>query len=898
LLLENCITAMNKTNPLLILCLFVFVNAKSQSKDSLVPKKKYFTQRINGEITLDGIPREAAWDAVEWGGDFIQWQPHEGKAPSQQTNFKILYDDKFLYLAYRCHDLAPDSIIKRMGRRDVFPGDWVEINIDSYHDQRTGFSFTLSVSGVRSDEFISENGNNWDQSWNPIWFAKTNVDDKGWTGEVKIPLSQLRYNSEAEKVWGLQVTRRLFRKEERSTWQYIPQNAGVWVSGFGELHGLKNIPMHRQVEIAPYIVAQADKYKKEDGNPFATGFDKKLSAGVDGKVAITNDLILDFTINPDFGQVEADPSQVRIDGFQNFFEERRPFFIESRNIFDYQLTNSIAGGDYDADLLFYSRRIGSSPHGYPNTNGTEYVKMPLNTSILGAAKFSGKTKKGVSIGILESITEREMATVDNNGQKRRELVEPLTNYFVTRVQKDIKAGNTVLGAIFTGVNREKGLSDFLHRNAYSGGLDFLHFWKNRAYYIRGNIIFSHVNGTKEAIYNTQTSFEHLFQRPKAPEFEVDANRTSLTGTGGTFKIGKSGGKPGKNGEVFRFESGVTLRSPQLELNDIGFMLTSNEINHFTWAGIMWQKAFSIFRNARINYNHWLRWDYGGQFLYNAFNVNTHATFKNNWQSGFGVTWNPYDISNNALRGGSSLRRPAGIGGFYYVRSDFRKKFNANLNTNFFWGFDNTVQGNNLSLTLTYQPTNALNINITTSYSDNWRRQDQFVSNINYNNTVRTIVSKVKQKTLRFVGRFDYNITPELTLQYYGQPFITRPRYNNFGYVSDPLAKKYDDRFHVFSANEISFNNSTGEYDVDEGGDGTLDYSFDKPDFNFVQFRSNFVVRWEYKPGSELYLVWSQGNTPDAFGDLETPLSESLFNNAFADQARNIFLIKWTYRFLR
>ena len=898
MLLENCITAMNKTNPLLILCLFVFVNAKSQSKDSLVPKKKYVTQRINGEITLDGIPREAAWDAVEWGGDFIQWQPHEGKAPSQQTNFKILYDDKFLYLAYRCHDLAPDSIIKRMGRRDVFPGDWVEINIDSYHDQRTGFSFTLSVSGVRSDEFISENGNNWDQSWNPIWFAKTNVDDKGWTGEVKIPLSQLRYNSEAEKVWGLQVTRRLFRKEERSTWQYIPQNAGVWVSGFGELHGLKNIPMHRQVEIAPYIVAQADKYKKEDGNPFATGFDKKLSAGVDGKVAITNDLILDFTINPDFGQVEADPSQVRIDGFQNFFEERRPFFIESRNIFDYQLTNSIAGGDYDADLLFYSRRIGSSPHGYPNTNGTEYVKMPLNTSILGAAKFSGKTKKGVSIGILESITEREMATVDNNGQKRRELVEPLTNYFVTRVQKDIKAGNTVLGAIFTGVNREKGLSDFLHRNAYSGGLDFLHFWKNRAYYIRGNIIFSHVNGTKEAIYNTQTSFEHLFQRPKAPEFEVDANRTSLTGTGGTFKIGKSGGKPGKNGEVFRFESGVTLRSPQLELNDIGFMLTSNEINHFTWAGIMWQKAFSIFRNARINYNHWLRWDYGGQFLYNAFNVNTHATFKNNWQSGFGVTWNPYDISNNALRGGSSLRRPAGIGGFYYVRSDFRKKFNANLNTNFFWGFDNTVQGNNLSLTLTYQPTNALNINITTSYSDNWRRQDQFVSNINYNNTVRTIVSKVKQKTLRFVGRFDYNITPELTLQYYGQPFITRPRYNNFGYVSDPLAKKYDDRFHVFSANEISFNNSTGEYDVDEGGDGTLDYSFDKPDFNFVQFRSNFVVRWEYKPGSELYLVWSQGNTPDAFGDLETPLSESLFNNAFADQARNIFLIKWTYRFLR
>jgi hypothetical protein len=772
----------------------------------------------------------------------------------------------------------------------------VEINIDSYHDQRTGFSFTLSVSGVRSDEFISENGNRWDPSWNPIWFAKTHVDDKGWTGEVKIPLSQLRYSKEPDKVWGFQVTRRLFRKEERSTWQYIPQNAGVWVSGFGELHGLKDIPFHRQVEIAPYVVAQADKYKKEDGNPFAKGFDKKLAAGLDGKVAVTNDLILDFTINPDFGQVEADPSQVRIDGFQNFFEERRPFFIESRNIFDYPLTSSAAGGDYDADLLFYSRRIGSSPHGYPNITGSEYVKMPLNTSILGATKFSGKTKNGISIGILESVTEREMATVDNNGQKRRELVEPLTNYFVARAQKDFNGANTVFGVIFTGVNREKGLSDFLHRNAYSGGLDFLHYWKNRAYYIRGNVIFSHVNGTKEAIYRTQTSFEHLFQRPNAKEFDVDDSRTGLTGMGGTFKIGKSGGKSGKNGEILKFESGVTLRSPELELNDIGFMLTANEINHWSWAGLQWQRSVSIFRNARINYNHWTRWDFGGQFLFSAFNFNAHGTFKNNWQAGMGTTWNPYDISNNALRGGSSLRRPAGMGQFAYVRTDFRKKVYANLNTNFFWGFDNTIKGNNLTLTLVIQPTNALNINLSASYADNWRRQDQFVRNINYNNAIKTIVSEVKQKTLRFVGRLNYSITPDLTLQYYGQPFITRPRYNNFGYVSNPLAKKYDDRFHVYSPNEISISNGT--YFIDETGDGNADYSFDKPDFNFVQFRSNLVVRWEYRAGSELYLVWSQGNTPDAFGDLDTPLTQSLFDNAFADQARNIFLIKWTYRFLR
>lgn len=885
-----------KTNVLLILAIFFFPVAKADPGDSVIEKKKYFTKRAVGEITLDGILKEEAWNAVEWGGDFIQWQPDEGKPPSQPTSFKILYDDKYLYIGYRCHDLSPDSIVRRMGRRDVFPGDWIEINIDSYHDQRTAFSFTLSVSGVRSDEFVSENGNNWDANWNPIWFAKTHIDDKGWSGEVKIPLSQIRYGNEADKVWGFQVTRRLFRKEERSTWQYIPQNSGVWVSGFGELHGLKDIPMHRQVELAPYVIAQVDKYQKEEGNPFAEGLDGKIAAGLDGKVAVTNDLILDFTINPDFGQVEADPSQVRIDGFQNFFEERRPFFIESRNIFNYQLTGSEAGGEYDADLLFYSRRIGSSPHGYPATSNGEYVKMPLNTSILGAVKFSGKTKKGVSIGILESVTEREMATVDNNGQKREELVEPLTNYFVARLQKDIKAGNTVLGGIFTAVNREEGLSDMLHRNAYSGGFDFLHFWKKRTWYLRGNIVFSHVNGTKEAILNTQRSFEHLFQRPNAKEVEVDANRTSLTGMGGTFRLGKSGGKSGTHGQIFKFESGVTVRSPGLELNDIGFLLTSNEINHFTWAGLQWQKPFSIFRNARINYNHWFRWDYGGQFLYDAFNFNAHGTFKNNWQTGMGTTWNPYDISNNALRGASSLRRPAGMGQFVYVTSDSRKKVYANLNLNYFWGFDNTITGGNYSLSLVFQPTNALNINLSASYSDYWRRQDQFVSNVDYNNMVRTIVSEVNQETLRFVGRLNYNITPDLTLQYYGQPYITRPLYTNFGYVSDPLAKKYDDRFHVFTPNQISFNND--EYFIDETGDGIADYSFSNPDFNFVQFRSNFVVRWEYRAGSELYLVWSQGNTPDAFGDVDTPLTQSLLDNAFAEQARNIFLIKLTYRFLK
>ncbi len=825
---------MRKPCLLLSILVVLILDARAGPSDSTIVKKKYFTQRLKGTINLDGIPDEEAWNIVEWGGDFVQWQPNEGNPPSQPSNFKIVYDDRFLYIAYQCHDVSADSIVKRMSRRDEFPGDWIEINIDSYHDLRTAFSFTLSVSGVRGDEFVSNDGNNWDRNWNPIWYSKTHVNDKGWTAEVKIPFSQLRYGNEPDKVWGFQVTRRLFRKEERSYWQHIPQNIGGWVSRFGELHGLKDIPMHRQVEIAPYMIAQAATYKKQPGNPFAKGFDRKLSAGLDGKFAVTNDLILDFTVNPDFGQVEADPSQVRIDGFQNFFPEQRPFFMESRNIFDYQLTGSQLGGDYDADLLFYSRRIGGSPHGYPNTGPGEYVKSPSNTSILGATKFSGKTKNGLSIGVLESVTAREMATIDYNGQKRKELVEPLTNFAVARLQKDFKGGNTIIGGILTGVNREKGLSDVLRRNALSGGLDFIHYWKNMTWYVRGDVIFSDVNGSKEAIVNTQTAFEHLFQRPGANEVSFDSTRTSLTGTGGTIRFGRSGGKSGKHGEVFRFETGITYRSPQLELNDIGFMLSANEINQFTWAGLQFQRPFSVFRTARLNVNHWAKWDCSGKFLFDLLNFNANGTFKNNWQSGMGISYNPFEVSNNALRGASSIRRPIGVGPNIFITSDYRKKLYGNVNVGGFWGFDNTVASRNASLQITFQPLNALNVSVSGNYSYNWRRQDQFVQNISYNNITRSIVSSVKQKTLRLVVRINYNITPDLTLQYYGQPYITRPLYSNFAYVSNPMAKKFEDRFHLFTPNEITSDPNNGNYLIDENHDGSTDYSFEKPDFNFVQ----------------------------------------------------------------
>lgn len=873
---------------------FAFGQAKSGDLEGIV-KKKYFTERIKSESpVIDGILNDLVWETVEWGGDFIQNQPTEGIAPTEQTRFKILYDEKNLYIAYFCEDSAQDSIVERMSRRDQFPGDWVEINIDSYHDLRTAFSFTISASGVRGDELISNNGNNWDGSWNPIWHAKTSIDEKGWYAEVVIPFSQLRFKNTDNNVWGIQFTRRFFRKEERSIWQNIPRNAGVWVSGFGELHGIRDIKAKRQFEAAPYLVTSVEKYKKEEGNPFATGLDSKLSAGIDGKIAVTSDLIVDYTINPDFGQVEADPSQVRIDGFQNFFREQRPFFIESRNIFDYQVTGSEAGGDYDSDILFYSRRIGSSPHGYPKLGSNQFAKIPSATPIIGATKFSGKTK-GLSIGILESVTREVYAKIDANGTEDKQLIEPLTNYFVGRIQQDFNEGQTVLGGIFTAVNRNSDLNSLVHKSAYTGGLDVQHFWNERKWYVKSNFVMSSVQGTKEKILDTQTSFEHLFQRPNASELSIDSSLTALQGTGGTFKIGKIGGTPGKYGQVFKFESGFTYRSPGLELNDIGFMLASNEIYQFNWAGFQFTQPTKLFRQRRINFNNYSQFDFSGQFLTTWFNTNMHGTFNNNWSVGTGVNFTPFFISNNALRGGSSLRANGNVNNWIYINSDERKKLTYSVNIFHLYGLENTSYAGNYELGIGIQALDALSFYIASGYNNSTKKQDQYAATAYFNGEERTIVSKLEQQTLNFTLRMSYNITPDLTIQYYGQPFITRPIFSDFAYVVDPLNKDFESRFQKFSASDITKIDDV--YQVDENGDGSVDYSFGSPDFNFVQFRSNLVARWEYKAGSELYLVWSQNNSPDAFGDLNTPIFNSLWNNSFNKEGkRNILLLKMTYRF--
>jgi len=855
-----------------------------QAQDKAMVEKRIYRTKALGEVpspVIDGLLNDESWNIVAWTGDYIENQPDENTPPTEETKFKIVYDKKFLYFAFKCYDKDPKGIVKRLSRRDGFEGDWVEINIDSYHDKRTGFSFTVSVSGVKGDEFISENGNNWDGSWNPIWYMKTNIDDEGWTAEVKIPFSQLKFGDAKDQIWGLQSTRRYFRAEERSVWQRVPPDAPGWVSEFGELHGLTDIEPQKQVEIQPFVVAQQESYPKQVGNPFRDGNDKKLNGGLDAKIGLTNDLTLDLTINPDFGQVEADPAAISLDGFQIFFEEKRPFFVENKNIFNFRFADG-------SDNLFYSRRIGRSPQGYPSASGS--VDIPDNTTILGAAKFSGKTQNGWSIGILESVTDKEFARIDDGTTRTKELVEPLTNYFVGRLQKDFNNRNTYIGGMFTAVNRklEGNTLDFLHSAAYTAGLDFNHNWNNRKYYATGNLVLSNVHGNENAITATQQSLAHLFQRADAKNVSVDPTRRSLTGTGGKIEAGKA-----SDGN-WRYYGLLVWRSPELELNDVGFMHHANEIREYAVLTYQTLKPFGAFRKIFNRLEQFTSFDFDGNYNRIQYSTYPSVTFKNNWNMNAQFQYKPRIYTNTVLQGGPRFRYSTEVFESINFNSDSRKKFR-------YYGGIYASQGKDKSFSYTeydagfaYQPVNAFTFSFSPNYSKNTSKT-QYITGTYFGSDPRYIMGELDQRTLSASVRLDFNINPNLTVQYYGQPFISRGRYKNLNRVANPVAGDFRDRVSTFNASQISFNAITDTYFVDENVDGLPDYAVSNPDFSFVQFRSNLVVRWEYIPGSEIFLVWSQGVTGNA--NAREDLFSGLDNQILSRRPENIFLVKATYRFI-
>ena len=864
------------------LCFLLFVNIHTAQQVASTSLKSYTTLEINTTAapTIDGNLDDSIWASTEWGTQFIEVNPDENTDPSVQTKFKILYDQKHLYVALKALDPEPETITDRLSRRDGFVGDRINVLIDSYHDLRTGFLFTVTAAGVRGDEFITDNGNNIDASWNPIWSAKALIDNEGWTAEMKIPLSQLRFSNDPNQVWGLNVVRNYFKNNELSAWNRIPIGAAGWVSEAGKLKGLKNIKPQKQIEIQPFVVTKLDRYEAEAGNPYADGNDFNLNTGLDAKIGITNDLTLDVTINPDFGQVEADPAAINLDGFEIFNRDQRPFFVENKNIFDYRFADN-------RNNLFFSRRIGRSPQVNLETTDEAFVNQPQNTTILGAAKFSGKTKNGWSIGVLESMTSKEFTEISTNGNTSESLAEPFTNYLVGRVQKDFNKKNTFFGGMFTATNRfiTPEVSE-LRKSAYSGGIDFTHQWKNRAYFMEANIVMSHVQGSKEAIKLTQENLTHLFNRVDATHLEVDPNRTSLTGTGGRFGIGKVGG------QHWNYNAGFKWVSPELELNDIGFLRSADEMIQYANLRYRSIKPTGVFRDFNVRFNQFSAFDFEGNYNRIQYQINGSASFLNNWEIDFGLAHKPRIFSNSILRGGPRWRFSKENFQFFFVGSDRRKNFNGTIGL-----IHSQAKENNFSLLkfeseLNYQPTNAFNISLSPEYSIS-KNQTQYVTQSDYNSDSRYVLGTIDNHTLTASVRLDYTINPNLSIQYYGQPFISRGRYKDFKYVTNPVAERLTERFQLYDSNQINL--SGNDFQVDENRDGTMDYSFSNPDFSYVQFNSNLVLRWEYIPGSELFLVWSQGVKSSVSSS--DGLFEGFETGILDERPQNIFLLKATYRFI-
>ncbi|WP_051538889.1 DUF5916 domain-containing protein [Prolixibacter bellariivorans] len=849
----------------------------------IAQNKMYVTERITKDIpVVDGVFNDKLWKTGKWESGFFQKSPENGKAPSQQTAFQLYYDNNFIYVAIKCYDNEPDKIVRRMSRRDGETGDRVTIEFDSYNDKRTSFIFGVNAAGVKNDGVIVREDGVADLTPDPIWVVKTQVVNDGWNAEMKIPVSQLRFNNADEMTWGLQVKRFFFRNQEYDTWQNVPDSLSGWINNYGKLKGIHKIKARKSVEIAPYVMSKMTTYEKQDGNPFADGRDFKFDAGVDGKIGLTNDLTIDFAINPDFGQVEADPSVVNLTAFETYYDEKRPFFIEGSNITNFNFDIATQ------DNLFYSRRIGRAPQGIPSYTAGEYVSVPERTKILGAVKLSGKTKNGWSVAVMENVTKKERATIDNHGERRKETVEPASNYFLTRLQKDMNQGNTILGGMVTSVYRniENDNLNFLNTSATTAGLDFTQYFKNRKYALTAKLATSHITGSKEAMLYQQLSSRRYYQSPDAAH-SVDTTLTSMIGSGGSLMFSKGGNKG------FNYGTLITWRSPGFETNDIGYLKKSDYVFQDIWAEYIISKPFSIFRLVDLNADVSTVWNFRRREMY-SINTSGYFEFTNHWNLNLQLSRTGENIQRATLRGGPSLKRPGYFE--YLVMAHTSRTKKVRLGAAIWQALFDDKAGRNTTLisSVTYRPANALMFYISPTY-DYVSNALQYVTQKSYEGEPRYIVSHIKQESFYVTIRADYSITPDLTLQYYASPFISGGLYDTFKRVTHPMAASYSDRFHTYRPDEISYSAGNMLYNISENGTGQTDYSFGNPNFNFKQFRSNLVLRWEYHAGSVLYLVWSQSRT-GANADGTFDFSKNI-SDLFKITPTDVILLKLSYRFL-
>ena len=805
-------------------------------------------------VRLDGEFGEAVWTRAVPVTEFVQRDPREGAPPSFGSEVRVAYDASFVYVAVRAFDREPDRIVGIRTRRDSpSPSDWIRVVIDSYHDRRTAYEFAVNPAGVKQDRYWFADGNS-DQSWDAVWDVAVSRDAEGWKAEFRIPLSQLRFETGKRDTFGFGVIREIGRLNETSSWPLIAKSRTGFVSQLGELGGLQLSGGRKRLEVVPYGVAQVGTQPTDAGNPFDKSPDPGGSVGADIKYALTPGLTMTATINPDFGQVESDPAVVNLTAFETFYPERRPFFVESSgNLrFDLDCNDGACTG------LFYSRRIGRQPHGSPDAPDGGFASVPLQTTIIGAAKLTGRAG-AFSVGALGAVTAEEQASLSFGVRRAAETVEPLTNYALVQAKREW-ANQSSLGFMLTNTARRITPDvGFLPFAATTGGVNWDWRLKDPRYSVTGYWSGSAVQGSAEAIDALQQSPVHYFQRPDAGHLEYDPTSTSMSGHAGMVGFQKIGG------QKVRFSFVGTYKTPGFDVNDVGYLRRADAIQQSSWAQFRWDAPTKLYRSVRLNLNQWAGWNFGGDKRFTGANVNAHVTLLSNWSAGAGFNLEGAGIDDRSTRGGPAMLSKQGANVWYYVESDGRKAVHGGWMGFYFrdetgstaWRADPQVE---------WRPTSFLALSLGVGF-EKMNEDTQWVDNIEGPSSTRYIFGRIRQTTIGLPVRFNYTITPSLSVQIYAEPFVSAGAYGDFKELVRPRATPFASQF-------------------DAAG-----YA-GNPDFNYQSFRSTNVLRWEFKPGSALYVVWQQGRE-DASGTGRFRFRQDV-GGLFGIPASNVFLVKFSY----
>ena len=882
-----------------VLGLATFANAAKvkqvpqQAAPKLPPQKTVRAVRATEPITIDGRLEEKVWQGPAAEG-FTQSDPKDGEPSTERTRVWVAYDDHAIYVAAFCYDSAPAKIIGRLGRRDAkTDSDSFAVALDPYWDKRSGYLFSVTAGGSMYDSVLSNDVGE-DETWDGVWEAKAHVNGQGWTVEMKIPFNQIRFPKKDDYVWGVNFLRTIKRKNEKTAFSWVPKSDAAFVSRFARLEGIQGISPGRQVEFMPYAVANAQFQPAEPGNPYQTGHRTLGNAGFDLKVGLKSNLTLDATVNPDFGQVEVDPAVINLSAYETYYTEKRPFFIEGASLFRQFGRGGVyinANINWPMPTFFYSRRIGREPQGYVTEDG--YARVPDRTTILGATKITGKLGGSWNVGFMSALTARESAEIDQSGTILRQDVEPFTYYGALRVQKEIGEGKSGIGMLATGVMRDLNtnsevLSGLLNKNAFSLATDGWAFLdKKRDWVVGGWAGGTRVEGTAEDITRLQMSSMHYYQRPDATHVSLNPWATSLSGWGARFNLGKQNGN-------FLFLASAGALSPGFDPNDVGFQYgMSDVIQAQVLPGYQWTKPGKVFQNFMIIGGYSRNYDFGGNRTWEVGLLSLQGTLRNFWEFNVMFAYNPQSVSNDRTRGGPLSLTPWGYEIDTQLSTNTRRPVVAEWQSMFYrqplWGDQFNAQ-----VAVRWKPRSNINLSVGPMFALQTNAV-QWVTQVadpsmtaTYGN--RYVFGRIDEKVLGSEIRVDWTFTPRLTLQAYIQPYIAMGRYDQFKELARPKSLAYD----VYGQGASTIGYADGTYTVDpDGADPAPAFTFANPDFNYKSLRGTVVFRWEYMPGSLIYVVWTQNRA-----DYANPGNLRLWRDLgslFAAPGDNIFLLKVSYR---